>query len=111
MFAVSDQVARAFSLEDGSQNWQTYLGPGRWQTRYANEALICIQTGPDERLAETGSHRSSIAILDATSGRLLQRLKFGTELGDTDVDIRASHCFVRSGNQLIGFEPWPAISK
>jgi outer membrane protein assembly factor BamB len=111
LFAVSDQVARAFSLDDGSQNWQTYLGPGRWQTRYANEALICIQTGPDERLAETGSHRSSIAILDATSGRLLQRLKFGTELRDTDVDIHDDRCHVRSGNQLIGFEPWPAISK
>lgn len=111
MFAASDQFARAFSLQDGSQNWQTHLGPGEWQTRHANDAFICIQTASDEQLSETASGGSSIAILDATDGRMTQRLKFNTELRDNDVDVQHGHCLVRSGNQLIGFEPWPAINQ
>jgi outer membrane protein assembly factor BamB len=110
LFAASDQVVHAFSLEDGSQNWQKYLGPGPWQIRHVSDALICIQTEPAEKLPGKASHGSSIAILDATNGRTLQRLNFETELRDSGVDIRDGHCLVRSGNQLIGFEPWPAIN-
>lgn len=110
LFAITDYVARAFSLDDGSQNWQTHLGTGTWQIRVAGEVLICIHTASVEESPKRTAPRSRIAILDIADGRLLQRLKFTGPLNPAEIGIGKGCCIVREGSDLIGFLPWPTTS-
>ena len=107
LFAASGQVVRAFSVEDGSSKWERYLGPGPWEIRLANGALIGLQSSPDVSTKTADSTEAAIAILDSASGELVQRLRFDSALSDDDVSLQADRCIVRSGNQLVGFKIWP----
>lgn len=107
LFAASDQVARAFSVEDGSRQWERYLGPGRWRIRLANGALIGVQSAPETATKTAESTDAAIVILDSASGKIVQRLRFDVALNNDDVSIQADRCIVRSGNQLVGFKIWP----
>jgi outer membrane protein assembly factor BamB len=109
LFTVSDHVVRAFSLEDGSKLWEQYTGPGPWKLRLLDGTLICIQSSPREEKLIDEPENAAIVILDSAHGRIVQRLRFESELNDEDVEVRASTCIVRSGNQLIGLSPWLSI--
>lgn len=107
LFAASDQVVRAFSVEDGSSQWERYLGPGPWNIRLANGALIGVQSSPEVSTKTADSTETAIVILDPASGEIVQRLRFDSALSDDDVSVQADRCIVRSGNQLVGFKFWP----
>lgn len=107
LFAASDQVVRAFSVEDGSSKWERYLGPGQWRIRLSNGALICVESASGVAKQTFASTANSIVILDSASGEIVQRLRFDSELRDRDVCIQPDRCIVRSGDQLVGFKFWP----
>ena len=108
LFAASDQVVRAFSVEDGSSKWERYLGPGQWKIQLANGALIGVQSSSNESTRTADLTEIAIVILDSASGEIVQRLRFDSALSDDDVSIKADRCIVRSGNKLVGFKLWPA---
>jgi len=111
LYAVSDRVVRAFSLEDGSRKWERYLGPGpgSWRIQRSDDMLICIEFSEDSERQNAALQTPAIVILDSASGRIVQRLRFNSEIHDGNVGLRAGSCMVRSGDQLIGFAAWPAI--
>jgi outer membrane protein assembly factor BamB len=109
LFAVSNHVVRAFSLEDGSKIWERYVGRGPWKLRLLEGTLICIQSSPRDGELIDEPTNAAIVILDSANGRIVQRLRFDSEINNDDVDVHDSTCIVRSGNQLIGLVAWPAI--
>jgi outer membrane protein assembly factor BamB len=109
LFVVSDRVVRAFSLDDGSKLWERYTGRGPWKLRLRDDNLICIQSSAREEKLIDEPANAEIVILDSAHGRIVQRLRFGSEINNENVEVQASTCIVRSGNQLIGLSPWPSI--
>jgi len=107
LFAASDRVVRAFSVEDGSSKWERHLGPGQWRIRQSDGALICVQSSSEGATKTPESTAATIVILNLSNGEIVQRLRFDSELRDDDVNIQADRCIVRSGNQLVGFKNWP----
>ena len=105
LFTVSDGVVRSFDVEDVSLKWQRYLDPEPWRIQLTNDALICINDSMPEGNHGPKAGRASIAILDAASGKMLQRLHFQAAV--SDISVHSDRCFVRSGDKLFGFEVWP----
>ena len=107
LFVTSDRVARSFSLDDGTMNWQRYLGPGAWTLKHSGGKLVCIQSIPSENGQADDSSSATIAVLDAATGRFIQRLRFDSKVDHNDVDIQADRSIVRTGDELVGFAHWP----
>ena len=110
-FVASDKLVRAFQIESGEVAWETFLGSGQWVLRLSNDRLVCIQTSPAVRPDNYEKSNSSIIVLDASTGEAIQRLRFDSELCESNVNVHADSCVVRSGNELIGFSRWPALSR
>lgn len=108
MFATSENVVRAFSLDDGSKSWETYLGSGQWTLQLSHDELICIQVSESEDRANV-DRSSQIVALNAPTGQIIQRLRFDSELRHDDVNVQAETCIVRTGNRLIGLTAWPTV--
>ena len=107
LFVTSDRVARSFSLDDGTMIWKRYLGPGEWTLKHSGGNLLCIQSLSNENDEADHPSTATIAVLDAATGRFIQRLRFDSKVDHNDVDIQADRCIVRTGDELIGFAHWP----
>lgn len=107
LFVISNQIVRSISLKDGTQNWQQHLPSGQWSFQPADQALLCIRNSPLSNTSNAESSGSTIAVLDPSDGRILQRLNFESPIVDGGVSVQSDRAFVRSGDQLIAFEPWP----
>ena len=88
-------------------NWERYLGPGDWTLKLSSGELICIQSSLNEENETDEQSHAVVAILDAATGRSIQRLQFDSKVDHDDVDLQADRCVVRAGNDLIGFTAWP----
>ena len=108
LFATSENVVRAFSLDDGSKLWETYLGSGQWTLQLSHDELICIQASVVGN-RDSAERSSQIVALDASTGQIIQRLRFDAELKHSDVNVQAGTCIVRAGNQLVGLTAWPTF--
>lgn len=106
LFSTSQSVVRAFSLDDGSKLWETYLGSEQWTILLSRDELICIRASGSEDRANA-ERSSQIVALNAPTGQIIQRLRFDSELGHSNVNVQADTCIVRSGNRLVGLTAWP----
>ena len=109
LFSVSGGVARAFLVEDGTQKWHRYLGPGQWDIHIVSDSLICIDVSTQADDGEATLSSSSVVILDSANGNTRQRLRFPATIASADVGVQSDRCFVRAGNKLIGFRAWPSF--
>ena len=108
LFATSENVVRAFSLDDGAKLWETYLGSGQWTLQRSHDELICIQVSGSEDRADA-ERSSQIVALNAQTGQIIQRLRIDSELRHDDVNFQTETCIVRAGNQLVGLTAWPPV--
>tara|TARA_R110002072_G_scaffold303123_1_gene494774 strand:+ start:229852 stop:233505 length:3654 start_codon:yes stop_codon:yes gene_type:complete len=110
LFVASDRVVRSFSLDDGAMNWERYLGSEEWTLKHSGGRLICIRSSANQNRGANAPASSTIAVLDAATGELIQRLRFDSPVDVDDIDIQADHFIVKTGNELVGFSHWPTIS-
>jgi outer membrane protein assembly factor BamB len=110
LFVTAERVVRSFSLDDGAMNWERYLGPGEWALEHSGGRLICLRSSPSQNGEVSDPFSSTIAVLDAATGRTIQRLRFDSPVDPDDVDIQADCFIVRAGDELVGFSHWPTIS-
>jgi outer membrane protein assembly factor BamB len=108
LFAASESVVRAFSLDDGSKLWETYPGSGPWTLQLSNDNLICIHVSETDG-RDNAERSSQIVALNASTGQIVQRLRFESELRHSDVSVQAGRCIVRAGDQLVGLIAWPHL--
>ena len=88
--------------------WETYLGSGQWTLQLSHDELICIQASVVGN-RDSAERSSQIVALDASTGQIIQRLRFDAELKHSDVNVQAGTCIVRAGNQLVGLTAWPTF--